>query len=154
MTEGDLISLDSDSQNYGRKKLSIFNIFPDFFLHCFIILFISHYPNLMKNSWKLQNHCNHQCVFIYFINLMYTQHLLRFHISQNQYRFLKQIYLKEAVSSNICTFPVFLIKNGKLQEQNTFLLFFLLERDRRRMSNQSFQAFHVLRPYTMVSKTY
>ena len=30
MTEGDLISLDSDSQNYGRKKLSIFNIFPDF----------------------------------------------------------------------------------------------------------------------------
>ena len=44
---------------------------------------------------------------------------------------------------------------GKFYEQITnSLFFFLLERDRRRMSNQSFQAFHVLRPYTMESKAY
>ena len=30
MTEGDLISLDSDSQNYGRKNFLFFHIFPDF----------------------------------------------------------------------------------------------------------------------------
>ena len=43
---------------------------------------------------------------------------------------------------------------GKFNEQIANSLFFLLEKDRRRMSNQSFQAFHVLRPYTIESKAY